>query len=146
MVNLYSEKKVTSPGSYFHQLPYPCYINDQFLFMIQHVMPLCLTISWVYSVSMLVQHIVYEKEQRLKEVSYIYFLILTLLYKYQLHCSFILIRFDSRLWKWWDLRTESTGLPGSYPLLSKWLSLWESWHSCWSLGRSSLTPTHGLFS
>ena len=69
MVNLYSEKKVTSPGTYFHQLPYPCYMNDEFLFMIQHVMPLCLTISWVYSVAMLVQHIVYEKEQRLKEVS-----------------------------------------------------------------------------
>jgi hypothetical protein len=32
------------------------------------VMPLCLTISWVYSVAMLVQSIVYEKEHRLKEV------------------------------------------------------------------------------
>ncbi|GIY08196.1 ATP-binding cassette sub-family A member 2 [Caerostris darwini] len=31
-------------------------------------MPLCLAISWVYSVAMLVQNIVYEKEQRLKEV------------------------------------------------------------------------------
>jgi hypothetical protein len=37
--------------------------------MIEHVMPLCLTISWVYSVAMLVQSIVYEKEQRLKEVN-----------------------------------------------------------------------------
>lgn len=37
--------------------------------MIEHVMPLCLTISWVYTVAMLVQSIVYEKEQRLKEVS-----------------------------------------------------------------------------
>ncbi len=36
--------------------------------MIEHVMPLCLTISWVYTVAMLVQNIVYEKEQRLKEV------------------------------------------------------------------------------
>lgn len=40
----------------------------RFLFMIEHVMPLCLAISWVYSVAMLVQNIVYEKEQRLKEV------------------------------------------------------------------------------
>lgn len=39
----------------------------RFLFMIEHVMPLCLTISWVYTVAMLVQSIVYEKEQRLKE-------------------------------------------------------------------------------
>ena len=38
--------------------------------MVEHVMPLCLTISWVYSVAMLVQSIVYEKERRLKEVCY----------------------------------------------------------------------------
>ena len=43
-------------------------IHFRFLFMIEHVMPLTLTISWVYTVAMLVQGIVYEKEQRLKEV------------------------------------------------------------------------------
>lgn len=37
--------------------------------MVEHIIPLCLTISWVYSVAMLVQRIVYEKEQRLKEVN-----------------------------------------------------------------------------
>ncbi|CAN7942388.1 unnamed protein product, partial [Ixodes pacificus] len=36
--------------------------------MIEHVMPLCMAISWVYSVAMLVQNVVYEKEKRLKEV------------------------------------------------------------------------------
>ena len=36
--------------------------------MIEHVMPLTLTVSWVYTVAMLVQGIVYEKERRLKEV------------------------------------------------------------------------------
>ena len=41
---------------------------DNFLQMIQHVMPLCLSISFVYSVAMLTQTIVYEKELRLKEV------------------------------------------------------------------------------
>lgn len=59
---------VVEPGTYIHQFPYPCYVYDQFVFMIEHVMPLCLTISWVYTVAMLVQSIVYEKEQRLKEV------------------------------------------------------------------------------
>ncbi|CAI9718098.1 ATP-binding cassette sub-family A member 2-like isoform X2 [Octopus vulgaris] len=59
---------VVEPGAYIHQFPYPCYVYDQFVFMIEHVMPLCLTISWVYTVAMLVQSIVYEKEQRLKEV------------------------------------------------------------------------------
>ncbi|XP_054722736.1 ATP-binding cassette sub-family A member 2-like [Uloborus diversus] len=68
MISIYAGHDVTEPGTYIHQFPYPCYIQDQFLFMIEHVMPLCLAISWVYSVSMLVQNIVYEKEQRLKEV------------------------------------------------------------------------------
>ena len=40
----------------------------RFVFLVEHVMPLCLTISWVYSAAILVQTIVYEKEQRLKEV------------------------------------------------------------------------------
>ena len=34
-----------------------------------HIMPLAMVISWVYTVAMFVQHIVYEKEQRLKEVT-----------------------------------------------------------------------------
>lgn len=32
------------------------------------MMPLCMVISWVYSVAMTIQHIVAEKEHRLKEV------------------------------------------------------------------------------
>ena len=36
--------------------------------MVQHALPLCLTISWVYAFAMLTQSIVYEKEVRLKEV------------------------------------------------------------------------------
>ena len=31
-------------------------------------MPLCMTVSWIYTVALAVQAIVYEKEQRLKEV------------------------------------------------------------------------------
>ncbi|XP_050394470.1 ATP-binding cassette sub-family A member 2 [Patella vulgata] len=61
-------RDVIEPGTFAQQFPYPCFVYDQFMFMIEHVMPLCLTISWVYSVAMLVQSIVYEKEQRLKEV------------------------------------------------------------------------------
>lgn len=61
-------RDVVEPGSYLIRMPYPCWLYDQFLFMVEHVMPLCLTISWVYSVAMLVQSIVYEKERRLKEV------------------------------------------------------------------------------
>ena len=68
MISLYAGVEIVSPGSYIQEMPYPCYMEDEFFFMIQHVMPLCLTISWVYSVAILVQNIVYEKEQRLKEV------------------------------------------------------------------------------
>ena len=42
--------------------------HPSFLFVIEHMMPLCMVISWVYSVAMTIQHIVAEKEHRLKEV------------------------------------------------------------------------------
>lgn len=45
----------------------PC-LDLSFLFVIEHMMPLCMVISWVYSVAMTIQHIVAEKEHRLKEV------------------------------------------------------------------------------
>ena len=38
------------------------------MFIIEHMMPLCMTVSWIYTVALAVQAIVYEKEQRLKEV------------------------------------------------------------------------------
>lgn len=51
-----------NPTSHSHLLPL------SFLFVIEHMMPLCMVISWVYSVAMTIQHIVAEKEHRLKEV------------------------------------------------------------------------------
>ncbi|XP_052774715.1 ATP-binding cassette sub-family A member 2-like isoform X2 [Mya arenaria] len=68
IINVQVGQDVVEPGAYMVRFPYPCWLYDKFVFMIEHVMPLCLTISWVYSVAMLVQSIVYEKEQRLKEV------------------------------------------------------------------------------
>ncbi|KAK3087439.1 hypothetical protein FSP39_005943 [Pinctada imbricata] len=68
IIDMQVGRDVVEPGSYVQQFPQSCYLYDQFVSMIEHVMPLCLTISWVYTVSMLVQSIVYEKEQRLKEV------------------------------------------------------------------------------
>ena len=38
------------------------------MFVLEHMMPLCMTVSWIYTVALAVQAIVYEKEQRLKEV------------------------------------------------------------------------------
>ena len=78
-------RTVVERGLFFQEMPYPCYtydkstffsfsrsinewVNWSFLQMIQHALPLCWTISWVYAFAMLTQSIVYEKEVRLKEV------------------------------------------------------------------------------
>ncbi|CAC5402030.1 ABCA2 [Mytilus coruscus] len=68
IIDVQTGRDVIEPGGYIRQFPFSCYKYDKFVFMVEHVVPLCLTISWLYSVSMLVQSIVYEKEQRLKEV------------------------------------------------------------------------------
>uniref|UniRef100_A0A8C8Z650 ABC-2 type transporter transmembrane domain-containing protein n=1 Tax=Prolemur simus TaxID=1328070 RepID=A0A8C8Z650_PROSS len=68
IINTFVGHDVVEPGSYVQMFPYPCYTRDDFLFVIEHMMPLCMVISWVYSVAMTIQHIVAEKEHRLKEV------------------------------------------------------------------------------
>ncbi|ESP01294.1 hypothetical protein LOTGIDRAFT_212836 [Lottia gigantea] len=55
-------------GVVLQQFPYPCYINDKFTRTISRTIPLFMVISWIYTVAMLVKGIVYEKEERLKEV------------------------------------------------------------------------------
>jgi ATP-binding cassette subfamily A (ABC1) protein 2 len=37
------------------------------MFVIKHMVPLCMVISWIYTVAITVQSIVHEKERRLKE-------------------------------------------------------------------------------
>lgn len=68
IINTFVGHDVVEPGNYVQMFPYPCYTRDDFLFVIEHMMPLCMVISWVYSVAMTIQHIVAEKEHRLKEV------------------------------------------------------------------------------
>ena len=68
IINTLVGHDVVEPGNYIQMFPYPCYTRDDFLFVIEHMMPLCMVISWVYSVAMMIQHIVAEKEHRLKEV------------------------------------------------------------------------------
>ena len=38
------------------------------MFVLQYIMPLCVVVSFIYTVAILTQSIVYEKEHRLKEV------------------------------------------------------------------------------
>ncbi|XP_055884282.1 phospholipid-transporting ATPase ABCA1-like isoform X3 [Biomphalaria glabrata] len=56
------------PGILTQQFPYGCYVYDKFVFAISRSLPLFMVISWIYTVAMIIKGIVYEKEQRLKEV------------------------------------------------------------------------------
>ncbi|CAF1005228.1 unnamed protein product, partial [Didymodactylos carnosus] len=50
------------------QFPYPCYINDKFINAVSRLLPLFMVLGWIFTVSMNVKDIVYEKEKRLKEI------------------------------------------------------------------------------
>ncbi|XP_041821372.1 phospholipid-transporting ATPase ABCA1-like [Chelmon rostratus] len=54
-------------GVFVQQMPYPCFVDDSFLRTLARSLPLYMTLSWVYSVAMIVKGIVAEKEARLKE-------------------------------------------------------------------------------
>jgi len=55
-------------GVWMQEFPYPCYSLDEFLEYLTQLLSLLMTLAWVYSVCIIVKNIVYEKEQRLKEV------------------------------------------------------------------------------
>lgn len=55
-------------GIEIQQFPYPCYTYDKFIFAISRTLPMFMVLAWIYTVSMTVKSIVYEKQQRLKEV------------------------------------------------------------------------------
>ncbi|KAJ8306345.1 hypothetical protein KUTeg_016890 [Tegillarca granosa] len=55
-------------GVYLQQFPYPCYLNDRFIYAISRTLPLFFNLAWVLTVSLLCKSIVHEKERRLKEV------------------------------------------------------------------------------
>ncbi|NWR58998.1 ABCA1 protein, partial [Bucorvus abyssinicus] len=54
-------------GVYIQQMPYPCYVDDVFLRVLNRSLPLFMTLAWIYSVAMIVKGVVHEKETRLKE-------------------------------------------------------------------------------
>ncbi|CAF3444208.1 unnamed protein product [Rotaria sp. Silwood1] len=57
-----------SYGIQTQQMPYPCWINDRFVNSIRQMLPLFMVLSWIFTISMNVKDIVYEKEKRLKEI------------------------------------------------------------------------------
>ncbi|XP_040445068.1 phospholipid-transporting ATPase ABCA7 isoform X1 [Falco naumanni] len=54
-------------GVYIQQMPYPCYVDDVFLRVLNRSLPLFMTLAWIYSVAMIIKGVVHEKEMRLKE-------------------------------------------------------------------------------
>ncbi|XP_070849905.1 phospholipid-transporting ATPase ABCA1-like [Chaetodon trifascialis] len=54
-------------GVFVQQMPYPCFTDDGFLRTLTRSLPLFMTLSWIYSVAMIIKGIVAEKEVRLKE-------------------------------------------------------------------------------
>ncbi|KAM4888021.1 phospholipid-transporting ATPase ABCA7 [Thomomys bottae] len=54
-------------GLYLQQMPYPCYVDDLFLRVLSQLLPLFLTLSWIYSVALTVKAVVREKETRLRD-------------------------------------------------------------------------------
>ncbi|XP_068775738.1 phospholipid-transporting ATPase ABCA7 isoform X2 [Struthio camelus] len=54
-------------GVYIQQMPYPCYVDDVFLRVLNRSLPLFMTLAWIYSVAMIIKGVVHEKEARLKE-------------------------------------------------------------------------------
>ncbi|XP_065646706.1 phospholipid-transporting ATPase ABCA1 isoform X2 [Hydra vulgaris] len=68
IIEVQTNQSVVAPGLYVEEIPYPCYLDDNFMFVLQYIMPLCVVVSFIYTVAILTQSIVYEKEHRLKEV------------------------------------------------------------------------------
>nr|XP_056723638.1 phospholipid-transporting ATPase ABCA7 [Euleptes europaea] len=54
-------------GVYVQQIPYPCFVDDVFLRVLNRSLPLFMTLAWIYSVAMIIKGVVHEKEARLKE-------------------------------------------------------------------------------
>uniref|UniRef100_I3LWC8 ATP binding cassette subfamily A member 4 n=1 Tax=Ictidomys tridecemlineatus TaxID=43179 RepID=I3LWC8_ICTTR len=63
-----SQAQVEVPvGVYLQQMPYPCFVDDSFMIILNRCFPIFMVLAWIYSVSMTVKGIVLEKELRLKE-------------------------------------------------------------------------------
>uniref|UniRef100_A0A1I8FY36 ABC2_membrane domain-containing protein n=1 Tax=Macrostomum lignano TaxID=282301 RepID=A0A1I8FY36_9PLAT len=54
--------------TYINMFPSACFQQDNFANVMGSFLPMIMTISWIYNVSLLVNAIVYEKETRLKEM------------------------------------------------------------------------------
>jgi ATP-binding cassette subfamily A (ABC1) protein 1 len=58
---------VAESSTFYRTMPTPAHISDTFAMALAPSLPLFMTLSWIYLISMTVKSIVYEKEMRLKE-------------------------------------------------------------------------------
>ena len=59
--------RINLPATFYQQFPVPAYVRDDFAWGIGRMIPLCMTLSWIYFVMTIVKSIVHEKETRVKE-------------------------------------------------------------------------------
>ena len=71
VVNLQLNATVNAPGGYLQPFPVPCYIHDDFLLVLQGVLPLVLVISSSLAVSLLARVLTFEKEQKLQDMLFL---------------------------------------------------------------------------
>ncbi|KAM4805396.1 LOW QUALITY PROTEIN: retinal-specific phospholipid-transporting ATPase ABCA4-like [Urocitellus parryii] len=62
-----SQAQVEVPVGVYLQMPYPCYVDESFMIILNLCFPIFMVLAWIYSVSMTVKGIILEKELRLKE-------------------------------------------------------------------------------
>ena len=68
IINQQLNASVNAPGGYLQPFPVPCYIHDDFLLVLQGVLPLVLVISSSLAVSLLARVLTFEKEQKLQDM------------------------------------------------------------------------------
>lgn len=71
IIDVVTGSAINEPGTYIHEEPFPCFIHDRFLENVESIFPLILAVSWVYTVAIMVQSVVYEKERKLEEMMYV---------------------------------------------------------------------------
>ena len=68
VINQQLNVSVNAPGGYLQPFPFPCYVSDDFLLVLQGVLPLVLVISSSLAVSLLARVLTFEREHKLQDM------------------------------------------------------------------------------
>nr|XP_033802042.1 ATP-binding cassette sub-family A member 12 isoform X2 [Geotrypetes seraphini] len=67
IIEMQTQKNLQNIAVQFQPMPYPCYINDMFLYAVSLTFPMMLMIAWVLFIAVFVRKLVYEKDLKLHE-------------------------------------------------------------------------------